>query len=375
MATYSVVDSAGIEIVTSHAPRRAQGAGWAISRRPTLRIGELDGPLEFTFGSVRAVGTLPDGRIFVGDEQAHTIRIFSSDGDYLAAVGGEGEGPGELQWFLTVARYRGDSLWVYDYRQRAVSVFGPDLGFGRRFRNPMTAGNYWIVSSLEDGRFILYSPGPNRRDAGPGIVPDSSAILVSSPDGSALDTIGRFQVRMLNLGPDGRSLHLYPAGSVQSRADRVVVLEGVRFEYRELLPNGDVARIVRREVEPVPVTSEIIDDYKEHYAEWLGASPEGGAEGIRRSLEEGQYAAQLPATGWRLLTDPHGNVWVSTYHFPGAQPEQWAVFSAEGVWLGMVEAPPGLEIKEIGESQVLGVALDDFDVPYVQVHRLDRRRR
>ena len=81
--TFAVVDSAGIEIVTSHAPAWTSRQAWRVSNRPSLTIGELDGPLEFTFGNVRAVGELSDGRYFVGDEQAHTIHIFSSSGDYM----------------------------------------------------------------------------------------------------------------------------------------------------------------------------------------------------------------------------------------------------------------------------------------------------
>jgi len=49
------------------------------------------------------------------------------------------------------------------------------------------------------------------------------------------------------------------------------------------------------------------------------------------------------------------------------------VFDSLGVWLGTVTTPPGLEVHEIGVDQIIGVAKDDYDVPYVQVHRLTRR--
>ena len=95
--TFAMTDSAGIQVVTNHSPAWSADEVWRFSRRPTLVVGDLDGPLEFTFGNVRSVGWLPDGRVFVGDEQAHTIRIFSATGDFLETVGREGyhRGPEE----------------------------------------------------------------------------------------------------------------------------------------------------------------------------------------------------------------------------------------------------------------------------------------
>ena len=376
--TFSQVDSAGIEIVTSRSPAWSGSDAWTVSNRPTVTIGELDGPLEFTFGDVVAAGTLSDGRIFVGDSQAHTIRIFSAEGDYLGSMGREGEGPGELQWFLTVSPYRADSLWVYDYAQSTVSIFGPDLTFVRRFRNPVPVGNYWVVSSFSDGRFLLYSPGSGDLDGGgPGIFPDSSAIVVSAPDGSAADTIGAFQTTMRNLGPDGRPLPVFlqASGAALSSGTRVVVHEGIAFQYSELDSDGTVRRIVRKDHSVTPVTADVIAAFGEHYVEWVGSGAEANMARIRRSLEEGHYPERLPATGYEVLDDALGNTWVSAYHFPGRPAESWEVFDPDGVWLGTVTTPPSLEVKEIGLDRLIGVATDDFDVPYVQVHRLDRRAR
>jgi len=369
------VDSAGIELVTNHAPRWGDGDGWRVSDQAVLKIGELDGPLEFTFGDVVAVGWLPDGRIFVGDEQDHTIRIFSPKGDYLLSVGGEGQGPGELQAFLIVSRYRGDSLWVHDYAQETVSVFSPGLTYARRFRNPVLEGNYWVTGSLTDGRFLLQSPGTSRPTGGLGLVPDTSLIIVSAPDGSSVDTVGAFVAATKRFGPGGRGqpLHLYPYGRAIVVGGRVIVTEGKDFEYWELEPDGTVRRIVRKEHKPVPVTDELIEDFKAYYLDWTSASPEAGSEWIRRSLEQAEYAPQLPAIYPDLKVDALGYLWIGRYHFVGALTQEWEVFDSTGVWLGSVDTPPGLEVHEIGVDQIIGVAKDDYDVPYVQVHRLSRR--
>lgn len=376
--SFSVADSGGIQIVTNHAPAWTDSTPWRISQSPTLRLGEIDGPPELSFGNVRAVGYLPDGRIYVGDEQAHAIRIFSAGGALLETVGREGEGPGELQWFLTVSPYRQDSLFVYDYLQRTVSIFGPDLAFARRFRNPVLAGNYWISSALSDGRFVVYSPGSSRPPGGPGIVPDSSLIIVTAPDGAQADTVGAFEVTMKRLASNGRpqALYLQPYATITTAGNRVLWTRGETFEYVEADADGTVRRIVRKVHEPVPVTENIVSNFKTHYLDFLSREgPEGGEAGldrVRQSLEEGEYYPTLPATSPDVEVDPLGNRWIGRYRFEGAVTEEWEVFDSTGVWLGSINTPPGLDVHQIAVDHVIGVARDEFNVPYVQVHQLNR---
>lgn len=374
---HTVLDSAGIEIVTNHARAWRDGEGWRVSDRPALTIGELDGPPELTFGRVAfmGVGWLSDGRIFVGDEEAHTIRVFSSEGDYLQSAGREGRGPGELQWFQIVSPYRGDSLWVHDYAQEIVTVFSPALTYARGFRNPVPEGNYWVTGSLADGRFLLTSPGSGRPGRGPGIVADTSGILLSAPDGSSVDTIGAYVSGMTRYGVDGRSypVHFSPNGRAMVAGDRIIVTEGKEFEYSELELDGTVRRIVRKEHEPAPVTNELIEEYKAHALDAVSADPGASPELVRRSLDEAEYASRLPALHPDPKVDPLGHLWIRRYHFPRVDAREWEVFDSDGVWLGTVETPPGLEVHEIGVDHIIGVAKGEYDVPYVQVHRLSRR--
>ena len=373
--SFTVTDSAGVEVVTSHTPAWSAEEVWGVEGRPILTIGEFDGPPELTFGRVRAVGWLPDGRIFVGDDQAHSVRIFSSQGDYISTVGREGLGPGELQWFTTVSPYRGDSLFVYDIAQRAVSVFAPDLTFARRFANPTLEGNYWVVAALGDGRFLLSSPGHNGLSGGPGLVPDTSLIVVSEPNGLLTDTVGAFETTVQYVGRNRRNqaLFLQPHGTLASGGDRIIWTEGRTFQYVESDPDGAVRRIARTTYRPIRVTEEIISEFKARYMEWLEvALVEGTMDQARQSLEEGEFYPRLPATSDDVKIDGLGNVWLGHYHQPGYPTEQWEVFDVAGVWLGTVETPSGFEVHEIGADRVIGVAKDKYDVPYIQVHRLDR---
>ena len=239
-------------------------------------------------------------------------------------------------------------------------------------------GNYSVRGALADGRFLLYSPPHNSAPGGPGIVPDTSLIIAASPDGSDADTIGAFEITQLDVGPNGRALPLYlqPHGALVGAGSRIVWTEGRDFEYVEADSNGTVGRIVRKAHQPVAVTDDVIADFKAHELQRLNEdrTPPSVVARLRRSMEEGEYYDQLPATS-DLKVDGLGNVWVGRYHHSWLRlpTEQWEVFDTAGVWLGSVDTPPGLEVHSIGVDQIIGVVKDELDVPFVQVHRLDRR--
>lgn len=49
----------------------------------------------------------------------------------------------------------------------------------------------------------------------------------------------------------------------------------------------------------------------------------------------------------------------------------WDVFEADGRYGGVVELPDRFTPFAIEDDRIYGVLRDDFDVQYVQVHRLD----
>ncbi len=376
LAHVVVTDSAGVEIVSSQRQTWPEGAEWRVGPEPALRIGSLDGAPEVTFGNVRDVGVLSDGRLYVADELAHTIRVFSAEGSYLESVGREGNGPGELTYFLTVAPYRADSLWVYDYAVGAVSVFAPDFSFGRRFTNPLMPENYWIGSALSGGRFLASSPGSGGvRMEGPGQRPDSSKIIVFSPDGTSADTVGAFLVRTQHFGDGGRPLasHLTPFTGIIGHGESVFFTDGATFSIREYDLEGTLRRVMRRSFPLQPVTPDMIADFQADYLE--RAAGHGGVpiERLREGLDLAHYGATLPSNSPVMEVDALGNLWVGHWVTPGDEITRWSVFDLDGRWLGEVDTPAGLDVKQITGDAVIGVATDELDVQYVQVHRLEKR--
>ena len=71
------------------------------------------------------------GRYFVLSDTGSTVKVFSSDGAFLTAVGGRGDGPGEIQMARTIHVEPDGTLFVPDRILARVSVFDPDLALER----------------------------------------------------------------------------------------------------------------------------------------------------------------------------------------------------------------------------------------------------
>jgi len=72
------------------------GAGPTLIGEEELRIGAIEGGGPDSFGLIRSIAVLEDGRFAVADVQGEEVRLFGREGRHLGTFGGEGQGPGEL---------------------------------------------------------------------------------------------------------------------------------------------------------------------------------------------------------------------------------------------------------------------------------------
>ena len=89
---------------------------------PELRIGELDGADEYTFGSVDDLLPTRDGGVYVWDERSQSIRRYDAAGRFVRQVGQAGDGPGEYRnvWGMALA---GDDLVIWDKQTQHAIVY------------------------------------------------------------------------------------------------------------------------------------------------------------------------------------------------------------------------------------------------------------
>ena len=118
-------DSTGIQVAHNGVQGMwSPGEEWTINEE--LRIGHVDGAPELQFGEIVSLDVDRAGRIYVLDQQAQEVRVFSPAGEYLRSVGQPGEGPGELSAFAQAVFVAvDDTLRVVDPRQGRVTTFDP----------------------------------------------------------------------------------------------------------------------------------------------------------------------------------------------------------------------------------------------------------
>jgi hypothetical protein len=371
--TPEVTDSAGIQIVLSPGPVWGSAEGWELSDAPIVQIGEREGDEAYQFVALWDAVRTPNGRYVAADDAAKELRVFDSLGQHLRTIGGDGEGPGEFRAVWMVGAYRGDSIYAFDYGLMRTSIFAADGTFGRAVRNPVP-GNYWMTGVLEDGSFLLQNPGEGRPQGPPGLKWDTAAVVVVSPDGDRVDTLGSFPNRQILLESNGLQAmyHFQDAAKGNAWAEGFFFGTSDHDEVRFYNRRGELERIIRRGREAQPVTEEMKEEYRIGFLDYMAR--EQGVEAASRAapmLDVAVYAEELPFFG-EVLLDSDGYLWVQDYSTPFFLNPNWSVFHPSGQWLGEVQMPSGLRVTDIGKDYVLGVRMDEVGVQYLQVFGLDR---
>ena len=360
----SVIDSAGIAVISNTAPRWVAGHGWVVGDSVLLDITAVGDPQE--------AFRLSDGRIVVADGRPVGLRYFAADGHELYTVGGEGDGPGALRSLYHLDLGRADTIVAFDLAQGKSVLFDPNGAFAGAITvspslTPSGSNGYLPKGLAPDGRYLLQrdeapfpfpgAPGELRTDSTrvfwltrAGALGDSSARLVAGEIfGFALAGARGQRV----LAPLARPLA--PALHVVGGRDRVWVGLGDTWEVRGLDPTGRVEQIIRVPLPVEPLTPALRDTFITRYrdeARRLGANtlPQQFAAGIASA----PFPERLPAYG-DILAGEDSTLWLLHGGLFEDVPPTWTVIDAEGHWLGEVTLPARFRATAVGHGWILGI--------------------
>jgi len=364
---FTVVDSAGIEIVRSAGPSEPE------PRRLDRVELTLDGP-PTGFVEVVAAIRLADGRVAVADAGSAMVTYFRPDGTAERSFGGSGDGPGEFRILQGMGRTTADTLWVFDFSHHRFSIVAPDATVTREVTLRPPPGPLLAVGAMAGGGFVLGEAWSSTAVAGasePGLRRDPVAYLAYAADGALRDTVavvpGREVVLTSEAGrgvmgsaPLGRTAVHAPAGHA------IVVGDQVDHEVQVWSPAGQLIRIVRWEGGPLDVTRDVRDAWLSGMEASVG---EAERAPLRRRLGEVELPGRRPAYG-DVLGAPDGSFWVAAFAADGGEPARWSVFDASGRWRYDVSVDDRFRPLDVGEDWALGVSRDALDVQRVELRRL-----
>jgi len=375
-STAAVRDSAGVRIVENTDFAWPNGQGWRLSDAPLLDIGVLEGDSMYQLYQVAGALKLDDGRVVVANAGSFELRFYDASGIFLNAVGRQGGGPGEFGGILWLQSYPGDSLIVYDWRNRRISFFDDEGNFGRSFQMKFLAkgGGFPIYTGVLTDRSLMVAvqeflmSGEMKTE----LRRDTVVYLRTKPDGTLTDTLGALPGGEVYTNVDeGRAVAgvrpfgRYPQQVVSGSGFYYGSSDAYEIDYYDV--KGRLKRIIRRAQPLTEITAEDIELYKQEQIE--DAEQEGASQMIERLMATVPFPETMPPYS-NFAVDVDDNLWVADYRRPGDEQPRWTIFDPAGQMLGVVVAPERFTIQQIGTDFVLGSWADEMDVEHVRLYEL-----
>lgn len=358
-------------VVESDGPRDPD---LTLADEPSVRIGSIDGDLEYLFGNVTGAVRLEDGSVVIADEQSYNVRRFDATGRHMWTSGRAGEGPGDYGGLRLLRGCPGAAITVFDWHLDRITQLDQD-------------GEVTDTRPLTPEGVSPYNE--------PACTPDGDLVFTPWPDFDRTVAPGEHhRWRMeLRLARDGGNVALRSgiAGTERTRSGggdgprtwgREMVFavaptgvwygSGDDYELEHVDWTGGVTRIARWAGPDRTVTREHLDRYRDTRL----ARYEDPAD--RRRFERRRWPDirdglpdRFPAYE-ALLTLPDGSMWVTTYR--SRSPEQELhLLDADGVWIRRATMPSGSTVLDAGPDWVVLGQRGELDVPIVAVYRLVER--
>jgi len=364
-----VTDSAGVDVVMSGAPLWGPEDAWQVGEALTV-IGGGDTDLFAVAGAVRR----PDGSFVVADGGTSRVLFFDADGTLETAAGAEGDGPGEFRIIQTLCMGEADTVWVYDFSHRRLSVYDAGGALSRTLALEPALNAAALAGWSGEGFVATQLWGDSGDEAlSPGLTRDPVAFVAYGADGLLEDTIGMFPGREVLLRPEGQRMTMGVAPfargvSYEVARGRLIVGDQIGHEIRTYELDGDLRAILRWSGASLAITDADVEEWKDQQVE---SAASADRPSVRAYLADVPVPERRPAYGPILVSDV-GDLWVGAYAHPSRIPSRWDVIDADGVWLGAVEMPGGFEPVQVGGDWILGLSRDEYDAERVELRSLIR---
>lgn len=364
-----------VPTILSENPSWPTGEEWTISSTPILEFqlpSQGDSiPRPRVKGGFRA----SDGRVFISDGIKQTVRVFDVHGEEVSEFSGPEDAPGGFQNLGRPFRIGKENWAVLDRERARLSVFD----FSGRFKLSLGLGSAsagGTVLGVVDDRWILVMGEPEIRGYEAGLYRDSASIVRYEIPSGRPDTLGAFPARERFVAGKGvdRVVGIRPFGltlPVSTFEDRVFVGDASNFTLFSFSADGTLIATFGRPFD----RPKIEKSHRQEYVDWRTGqylSPAGVRARARAVLSSRRtpYPAKMPALD-RIIPDSNGNLWIRNFRPPWLKgKDTWSVFDNDGIWLGDVAFPEGVDVLDIGEAFLLTISQERDKTTVVRVFNL-----
>ncbi len=380
----SVTDSAGVQIV-SNTGDGVWGPDEAWTVETDLVIGTAEGEPEYQFGQISGIDVGSDGRVYVIDQQASEVRVYSPDGEFVAVMGRAGAGPGELsQNAGPLFVGPGDTVQVPDIAQQRVTRYTAAGEPAGSYALPLAEGIpvRWMEANDQDLVMqAMIMQLPNQPQVEP-----RNLILRRGPSGEVEDTLLEMPIgKTVDFAGDQPSITMFESEPVWALGPEGRLYFGINSEYSINVhsPEGELVRIIRKPGERRPISDSDEAEFR-RIVEKLWADRGMPPQAMEMMSQALSFAEFYPAYA-NMLGGPEGSLWVQGVQTPDELAGQgqafdmqdlgsarWEVFDDRGRLLGTVRMPPRFTPLMFRGDAVYGVLRDDLDVQYAARVTVDR---
>lgn len=354
--------------------------------RVVWQIGEADRP-NYDLSTISGIAVAGDGRVYVGQSQELSVRVFDSGGRFIHKFGRQGNGPGELQ-SVSAVQIRGDRIHITDVSRQVLLSFTLGGAFREQWglhnfpAQPGTisgphqrlSNGYFDVTGVRDdtARITIMLPGQAEKRQLTLLRVEGTALLLRTARVSMTIRRPVQWGAMYVADPSGSTITIVDQALPRARDHEAA------FAVVQLTADGDT---VYRKAFRYPVRRFTVDEWNELLLRGVGGAmemltqarrthPTGrGLPVTEAEIREGLWALyqsplpQPPVDQMRVADDR--SVWLRQTSPAENGHRIWLVLDGSGAIKSRVRVPEAWRIEAIAQNHIYAAAKDAFDIPLV----------
>jgi hypothetical protein len=293
--------------------------------------------------------TAPDGSIFIASSRQHKIFKFDPDGTLIKSFGRKGQGPGDFNMPGDLSILDDRLLVVGEYALgHRISLFDLEGKFQKILK---TRRPPYRPIALRDGR-IAYIVASYRRD-GPSNTKNISSVVIRDINSDRVIKVAEFEFNSASLRI-GQSSYSFGGGATNGRAliasskdGDLIVGNSLNPFFEVFSPEGAKLSTIPLNMEPIPVTKQLIDGFKKYHLAQLRSESNSQDQDqerlklLRKASWDHMFGANLPLYR-EIMMDTEGNLIVfAATDCWGDCPKLFQVYSPEGEFVCDTEVIEG----------------------------------